>query len=313
MKFTLMEVRGLADACLALKMSRRSYTQEYEDKLRDAIVLFTNSTTGFILNGVSNWSKDCSSHFVTSMKTEYDWFIDELNKIAKWGAGVGVDTSIDAGHETILRFIDFSIHVEGLHRGAMDDFDAHAMRMNNRIVRSSTRGNGAYNPNEISDWYKDKIIPAGNAIQAQNKTGFNTVSQNIIVIDGVCYKFTGDGYIREDLVENGDAQRGLYRLSIPMDCICKINLHDMRHIYMRRNKYTHASPELAYGIEMLADQIEEALPCHLGKLVRYDYCIDADGYCDMHHIMDIEKVYVPREKKSSIEDIEAAKFDALGD
>ena len=297
MKFTLMEVRGLADACLALKMSKRSYTQEYENKLRDAIRFCTYEKTGFFYKEAT----------MAKENGDYVWLVNELNKVAKWGAGVGVDTSIDAGHETILRFIDFSIHVEGLHRGAMDDFDAHAMRMNNRIVRSSTRGNGAYNANEMSDWYKDKIVTAG-YIDSVNGSASDTIT-----IDGEVYVNVGDGYIRKDLAQNGDAQRGLYRLSIPMDCICKINLHDMRHIYMRRNKYTHASPELAYGIEMLADQIEEALPCHLGKLVRYDYCIDADGYCDMHHIMDIEKVYVPREKKSSIEDIEAAKFDALGD
>ena len=297
MKFTLMEVRGLADACLALKMSKRSYTQEYENKLRDAIRFCTYEKTGFFYKEAT----------MAKENGDYVWLVNELNKVAKWGAGVGVDTSIDAGHETILRFIDFSIHVEGLHRGAMDDFDAHAMRMNNRIVRSSTRGNGAYNANEMSDWYKDKIVTAG-YIDSVNGSASDTIT-----IDGEVYVNVGDGYIRKDLAQNGDAQRGLYRLSIPMDCICKINLHDMRHIYMRRNKYTHASPELAYGIEMLADQIEEALPCHLGKLVRYDYCIDADGYCDMHHIMDIEKVYVPREKKSSIEDIEAAKFDSIGE
>lgn len=297
MKFTLMEVRGLADACLSLKMSRRSYTQEYENKLRDAIRFCTYEKTGFFYKEAA----------MAKENGDYVWLVNELNKVAKWGAGVGMDTYIDAGHETILRFIDFSIHVEGLHRGAMDDFDAHAMRMNNRIVRSSTRGNGAYNANEMSDWYKDKIVTAG-YIDSVNGSAADTIT-----IDGEVYVNVGDGYIRKDLAQNGDAQRGLYRLSIPMDCICKINLHDMRHIYMRRNKYTHASPELAYGIEMLADQIEEALPCDLGKLVRYDYCIDTDGYCDMHHIMDIKKMYMPRERKSSIEDIEAAKFDSIGE
>ena len=297
MKFTLMEVRGLADACLALKMSRRSYTQEYENKLRDAIRFCTYEKTGFFYKEAT----------MAKENGDYVWLVNELNKVAKWGAGVGMDTYIDAGHETILRFIDFSIHVEGLHRGAMDDFDAHAMRMNNRIVRSSTRGNGAYNANEMSDWYKDKIVTAG-YIDSVNGSASDTIT-----IDGEVYVNVGDGYIRKDLAQNGDAQRGLYRLSIPMDCICKINLHDMRHIYMRRNKYTHASPELAYGIEMLADQIEEALPCDLGKLVRYDYCVVDYENFGMKHIMDIVKTYVPRAKTSSIEDIEAAKFDALGD
>lgn len=284
MKFELMEVRGIVDACLALKMTRRSYTPEYEEKIRTALYECTDSRTGKI-------TEKCDAY-------SYGLICVELNKIAKWGAGVNLSAYIDAGHETILRFIDFSIHVTGLHRGAMDDFDAHAMRMNNRIVRSSTRGNGAYSVGEISDWYKDKIIPLSEVAESIDLP--QTIER-----DGKTYFFVGDGYIQEDFIDNGDAQRGLYRLSIPMDCICKINLFDLRHIYMRRNEYTHANPELAAGIEMLADQIEDAVPGDLGKLVRYDYCSDGQ----LHHIMDIQKVYAPREdKKSSIKDPNANRF-----
>lgn len=288
MKFELMEVRGLVDACLALKMSKRSYTREYEDKLRQAILSCTDYSTGFF-------------PIYDEIPTGDEAFLlGELNKVAKWGAGVGMDSYIDAGHETILRMIDFSIHVFDLHRGAMDDFDSHAMRMNNRIVRSSTRGNGAYSLNEMSEWYKDKIVPLSEVYEPNHL--------DVINRDGVPYIFTGDGYIRHDLVENGDVQRGLYRLSIPMSCICKIDLYDMRHIYKRRNEFTHAAPELAQGIEMLAEQIEQALPGDLGLLIRNDYCSDGK----LHHIMDIQKTYVPREKKSSIEDTHAAKFDSIG-
>ena len=291
MKFELMEVRGIVDACLALKMTRRSYTPEYEEKIRTALYKCTDSRTGKIM-------EKCDEH-------SFELIYNEMNKIAKWGAGVGLSAYVDAGHETILRFIDFSIHVTGLHRGAMDDFDAHAMRMNNRIVRSSTRGNGAYSVGEMSDWYKDKIIPLSRVVQSVSEIMESFGLPQTIERDGKTYVFVGDGYIQEDFVENGDAQRGLYRLSIPMNCICKINLFDLRHIYMRRNEFTHANPELAAGIEMLADQIEDAVPGDLGKLIRYDYCSDGQ----LHHIMDIQKVYVPREdKKSSIEDPNANRF-----
>ena len=72
---------------------------------------------------------------------------------------------------------------------------------------------------------------------------------------------------------------------------------------MRRNEFTHASPELAEGIEDLADQIEKALPI-LGDLVRNDYCDDGK----LHHIMNICKHFVDVPKTSSRVDPSAASF-----
>ena len=57
----------------------------------------------------------------------------------------------------MLRFEDISVVVEGLHRGATDDLDSHAKRMDNRIIRSSTRL-ADYHEGEVSEWYEDKII-----------------------------------------------------------------------------------------------------------------------------------------------------------
>jgi len=173
------------------------------------------------------------------------------------------------------------VHVTGLHRAGQDDLDSHSMRMNNRIVRSSSRLT-TKGSTELSDWYKDKVIPF-NAI-----VNDGTVAPEHITRDGCVFVKTSSGYVREDLLEDKDTLRGLYPLGMASDCIFKVTLHDMRHIYMRRNKYTHASPELQEGIEMLADQIEEALPCDLGKLIRNDYCHDGK----LHHIMKIKKVFI---------------------
>ena len=112
---------------------------------------------------------------------------------------------------------------------------------------------------------------------------------------------TPNGYVVEGEETDGDARRENYPLCIPMQCIFNVNLYDLRHIYMRRNKYTHATPELKNAIEDLADQVEQAIPCDLGKLVRYDYALIPDengnintNHYELVHIMDIKKVYVPR-------------------
>lgn len=266
-----MEVRGLVDACLSLKMSKRTYTPEYEKKLRIMVRQFTKAENGFVI-GFGNTPTD--------MRKDYVEFIKILDTVAKYGAGVGLSADIDAGHETILRFIDFSVMVRGLHRGAQDDLDSHAMRMNNRIVRASSRLT-TKGSTELSDWYKDKIIPF-NAIDVDGTTSAEHITKNDQV-----YVKTASGFVREDLLEDKDALRGLYPLGMASDCIFKVNLYDMRHIYMRRNSATHAAPELKIGIEQLADQIENALPCNLGKLIRNDYCTDGE----LHHISQIEKVW----------------------
>ena len=49
MNFRLMEVRGLVTALLTLKMSKRTYTEEYEKKLRLWNRMFTHSESGFVV------------------------------------------------------------------------------------------------------------------------------------------------------------------------------------------------------------------------------------------------------------------------
>ena len=87
---------------------------------------------------------------ILSEKME-DW----LAKLFKWGVK----------HYTMLRFIDLSFTVYGLHRAGQDDIDAHAMRMNNRIIRSSTRL-ADFSRGETSEYSADKIIPTDVAFAA---------------------------------------------------------------------------------------------------------------------------------------------------
>lgn len=296
MEFKLTEVTGLAQAMTSLKMSKRNYN--YEDHME--LIRFVNLMSdyrGFIQR---------AGH----PQSSYDKLIAEMNKLAKWGAGVGQDGAWkDDGHETLLRYIDLAFVTLGLHRGAQDDLDAHSMRFNNRVVRASTRL-GNFSPGERSSWYENRIRSIEDMMLA---TGLGTPPAEYTDENGVTWKYTSTGYVRADLIGTTcekDCKRGNYPLSIPGDAIWKINLFDLRHVYMRRNEYTHANPELRIGIEQLADQVEDALPGDLGKLVRYDYAlipdVDSNGVLtiptdpakmsfNLVHVMDVRKVYFPRE------------------
>lgn len=297
MKFMLKSISGLESAIASLKFTRRTWSPEWDAEMRRII------HTVFDRNG-----------FITENDVDEDDYsaaMNMLTKLGKYGAGVG-NAMYDAGHETLLRFIDLEVIVLGLHRGAQDDLDAHAMRMQNRIVRASSRSGNSTNDGMMSDWYNERVLRFEDILDAPVNIGEGAVSleslypENIeMKIGDKVYKMvkTPHGYIREDCVENGDAQRGLYTLAMASNCIFKVSFHDMRHIYMRRNEFTHASPELAEGIEDLADQIEKALPI-LGDLVRNDYCDDGK----LHHIMNICKHFVDVPKTSSRVDPSAASF-----
>lgn len=313
MEFTLMEISGLSQAWAALKQSKRHYDRKEHDRMMQLIHKHTDYR-GFLKTVVSQLNAAVQSGDIT--QDEYDSFMHhdmtwvgddkaigkkleryaseekmllaEFDKCAKWGAGVGQGdkgVTIDAGHETLLRFIDFTFSVEGLHRGAMDDLDAHAKRFDNRIVRSSTRFDGAYQQSERSDWYKGKILSVEEALAS-----LDVLAPREVTIDGAVYVKVPNGYALKSECNNGDVLRGNYPMSIPMNAILKINLVDLRHVYMRRNIFTTASPELQLGIEQLANQIETFLPCDLGRLIRYDYALNPEtGVHELAHIMSIRK------------------------
>lgn len=313
MEFKLIEITGLAQAITTLKISRRHYDVGEHARIMDYVYRVTNPA-GFIMHAATEASASIPS--VKAFNYTRDEVLKELNKVAKYGAGVGQEAWKDDGHDTLLKYITFTFTTVGLHRGAQDDLDAHAKRFNSRIVRESTRGKGAYGDGELkSDWYKDttrSVADMYRTIQGEEPPAQYTDQ------DGVSWTFTSNGYVRSDLIgseDQGDYERGNYPMSFPSTAIWQIDLYELRHVYMRRNKFTHASPELRQGIESLADQIEEAIPCDLGKLVRYDYALvpeilrrngegeivipanpEACKY-SLVHVMDIKKVFVPRSSR----------------
>lgn len=229
MKVYLNAITGIDDAITSMFLSKRTWTREAEENIR--------ATCEQVLTRQGRIKKDAPAEALAKYE---DW----TDKLVKWGWT----------HITMLRFIDFSISVEGLHRGGQDDWDSHAMRFNNRIIRSSTRL-ATFADGEMSEWYEDKIVTTDAALAL---LGIET--PEVIEKDGVRYVRSVNGYVREDLKDNKDAKRGLYMLSIPSNFIFKVNLTEWGHVFKERNANGGANPEVKICCESIADQIEEFQP-----------------------------------------------------
>ena len=228
------EITGITDAIVSMHMSRRSWSRCKESDIIETCDLVLDRRGKFVGDSVYT----DNNHGYTN-KLYNEW----IDTLLKWGHK----------HITMLRYIDISVTVEGLHRGGQDDWDSHAMRFNNRIIRSSTRlSNFEY---EMSDYYNGKIIPTDLALQ-----DLGIELPEVITKDGKSYVKTVNGYIREDLKDNKDVKRGLYMLSIPSNFIFKVNLTEFAHVYKERGLHGTAHPEVKELCEQIADQIEEMQP-----------------------------------------------------
>lgn len=223
MKVYLNSITGIDDSIVSMYMSKRSWTREKELHIRNIVAQSTD-------------------RYGTPIKVNNDIadeFEKEFNKVLKWGTK----------HFTMLRFIDFSVTVEGLHRGATDDFDSHAKRLDNRIIRSSTRL-ASYKKEEISEWYQDKIIPTDVALAY---LGLSTPEE--IEYNNETYVRGENGYIKKGMENIPDVKRGLYMLALPMNFIFKVNLTELAHIIKERDINSNSNPELKNMIEDLLSQI----------------------------------------------------------
>ena len=158
-------------------------------------------------------------------------------------------------HTTMLDFVTISATVEGIHRGGQDDWDAHACRFNNRIIRASTRL-ANFAEGEMSDFYKGKIFPTDIAL----KEFFNTYLPETVKKNGQEYIKVPNGYVLKGMEDDRDVKRGLYMESIPSNFIFKVNMAQWAHVYRLRNKNGTANPEVKQLAEMLQDEIEKQMP-----------------------------------------------------
>ena len=237
MKVTLKSISGIPDAIESMFISKRTWTPELAEEIR-RVCHEVLDYKGFIEN-----NRMCS-------KESKDKFNDWMSKMCK----------MTARHITIGKFIDLSFTVEGLHRAGQDDVDSHAKRMDNRIIRNSTRL--AKFGDEMSDFYKGKIISTDVAL---NKLGMPTPQS--FEINGINYVKCTNGYVAEQYKDNPDVLRGLYMLSIPSTFVFRVNLVEWSHIYKERNENGNANPEVKEFAEESQKLLEKAVPFFTKELM----------------------------------------------
>lgn len=232
MQAYLNRIDGLEDAVLSMYYSKRSVDREYELKIRNEIRACQNlSDPSMPLGAITELSASAR---------------DRLEKMFKWGRQ----------HITMLRFVDLSFTVYGLHRGGQDDWDAHSYRFQNRIIRASTRIRGSdFRTGELSEWYQGKILPTDMALAALGIV----LPDEITGPDGNTYVRAANGYILKGHEDEADYKRGLYMLSIPSDFIFRIQLLEFCHVFRERNLLGTASPEVKIACESMGDQTVSAL------------------------------------------------------
>ena len=232
MEVYLNRIDGWDDAILSMFYSKRTMTRELEEDIRYNVY---QSVVHNPMMGAVGSLRQVELHF----NKELTKWLDSLFKWA-WT------------HITMGRFLDLSFTVYGLHRAGQDDLDAHAMRMNNRIIRSSTRL-ADFKHGEMSTYYQDKIVPTDVALAYLGITTPDEIEYN-----GQTYIRAVNGYVLKGMENNKDVKRGLYMLSIPSNFIFRINLTEFAHVYKERNINGGANPEVKEAVESMADQLEEA-------------------------------------------------------
>lgn len=225
MNVTVNSITGFEDAFVAMYISKRSWTPELDKEIRD----------------VCNDVLDKNGNIKTWTAKE-----ENIEKFNKW---LEMLLRMGRRHITLLRYIDISIMTEGIHRAGQDDIDSHARRFDNRIIRSSTRL-AEFSDGEMSDYYKEKVIPTDEALNILNidiPDSFEYMERT--------YVKSPNGYVKEEYKDNKDVKRGLYMLSIPSNFISKINLCEWAHVFKERNDDGGANPEVKDWAEMVMKKI----------------------------------------------------------
>lgn len=216
MNVKLLETTGLKTALLSLYISKGTLTEELEED---------------ILSGKKEEDKE------------------------EWGRLCGILKKIGEKHITLLRFINFSFLIRGMHRGAQDDLDAHAKRFGNAIVRASTRLGGA--EPEFSDWYKDKVLTFEDVVKL---TDMDFMFEKEETFNGKQYVRVPNGYVLKGEENKPDVTRGLYMLGFKGNSVWSISLCEWAHVYQLRGKHSGANPELKECVELIQEEVEKVYP-----------------------------------------------------
>ena len=240
-------ISGMDDALVALHMSKRHMTEAFENGIRQMYFLCV-SPFGELYSHerVMEFESDLLLDYsVDTLEEVYTTFQRMIEKLCKYGQK----------HITLLKFIDISVTVYGLHRAGQDDWDSHAKRFDNRIVRESTRL-AEFGESEKSAYYADKILTTEEVLKALRIE----LPENYTDADGRVWVKEDGGYVAEDMTASQDVRRGLYRLCIPSTFIFKVNLAEWAHVYRERCAAGNAHPEVKELAEAVQDAIEQAIP-----------------------------------------------------
>lgn len=271
MNIANITITGYDDMVRSMYMSNKKYNEEIEQQITNgefARKIFTDPN-------ISSIFKDSSCvKYINQYTEDYEWYRKRIESAIKLACGsLYAKTKEDGSilpeqiqqcHSTIGRFLDICCVVDGLHRGATDDFDAHAKRLDSRIIRMSTRTNSP-DKLELSDWYKGKIL----TMNELDDDDVYFVLPDEIEKSGVVYKRTKYCYVREDLVKDCDVLRGGTPLGISNLFIFKCNITEWAHIVKLRKPGTHAAPELQEMIQMINDEIVKIEPLLNDDFWRY--------------------------------------------
>ena len=236
MKIYLNSIAGIDDAIIAMHMSKRTWNATMDDEIRHMCTV-VNTRNGIFVPKAERGDNRLDKYF--------DAYQEYMTNLLKWGRL----------HITLLKFIDISVTVEGLHRAGQDDWDSHAQRFQNRIVRSSTRL-ASFSDGEKSDFYSGKIKYPFEAMKDMG----STIPDEYTDTDGIIWVRTDFGYINKEHLGRKDVHRGLYPLAIPSNFIFRCNLTDWSHVYKERNAKSGANPEVKECCEAIADALINAQP-----------------------------------------------------
>jgi thymidylate synthase ThyX len=262
MQFKLYKIEGYEAAIMALRMSKdKYYSWEKAREVQQLVARVTNSQ-GFIIN--------FAGYYIKNGLKGGDECVQRYNDdVAEFERLLGLTKNNAMGeftHHTLMKYIDITFITEGLHRGAQDDLDAHAIAFNNRITRFSTRL-AEIEDVQLSEWYQGKLLGFDDVIKEAQALGYIEDMPEDWLRDGERYVYTPFGYVHEKYAQvpakNGlakDVQRGGMPLGIASNALWKIDLASLRYVYHMRSKLTKSHPELKEGLEQIADQLEEYLP-----------------------------------------------------
>lgn len=264
MEFKLYKVSGYEEAIMSLRMSKgKFYSWEKAKEIQDLVYVVTDQR-GFLATPKHYEAKIDAARITSKhgkITGDYDQDVAEFKRLL----GLTFKNAMgEFKHHTLMKYIDITFFTEGLHRGAQDDLDAHAIAFNNRITRFSTRL-AEIDSVQLSEWYQGKVVPI---YQMQAHTSRMDIPEEVEMDDGSIFILTPFGYVLDKYAQvpakgglAKDVQRGLMPLGLAGNAIWKTDIFNLRYVYKMRGKvHTKANPELKEGMEQLADQIEAAVP-----------------------------------------------------